>query len=514
MPLTRRQFIHTATLGSAAATLAAKLSAQSAPTVAPKGLAKAPKRPNLLFLWTDQHRGDTVPWDGNRALKTPHFFQPLGERSFLFHRTYVTQPVCTPSRGSIMTGLCPHNHGAWTNNLPLGPGVRTIAEYLPTDYATAYYGKWHLGNENNAQHGFRDWRSIEDVYRSYYKDPADLARFSDHYNFLAARGFPPDQIDGDGNPDGAAVFSRTMAAALPEPYTKVAFLAGEAEKFLHARRDGQPFVLHVNSLEPHPPSYGPLNELHDPADLPAGPAFARPLGEGMSKLVARQNQRTRSGGYKNHPIANERDWRRLRANYYGLVSMVDNAYARIIRALEASGQADNTIVVYTSDHGDMCGDHCLMQKGNFYEGSTRVPLAIQVPWLSRRRVEFRTPLSTVDLVPTLLDLMGVDLAGQVDGISRAGALRDPASWRPENVTSEWNDGEEPALSGRSRIAADGWKLNLYHGDTPELFDLNTDPGELQNRAADPTQRDRVHRLMEELHAWQQQTRDSLTLAAP
>lgn len=504
----RRTFLRHAALGSAAA-LAAKMNAQPAPSVPPLGLAKEPKRPNLLFLWTDQHRGDTVPWAGNTALQAPHFFTPLGGRSFLFHRTYVTQPVCTPSRGSIMTGLCPHNHGAWTNNLPLSPSALTIAEHLPADYIRAYYGKWHLGNENTAQRGFTDWRSIEDVYRRHYQNAADLARFSDHYGFLLSRGFPPDEVDGDSG--GAAVFSRTMAAALPEPYTKAAFLAGEAERFLRARRDGQPFILHVNTLEPHPPSYGPLNELHDPAAMPAGPAFARPLGTGISRLVARQNQRTRDEGYKNHPIATEHDWRRLRANYYGLVSMVDRAYARIIRALEASGQAENTIVVYTSDHGDMCGDHCLMQKGNFYEGSTRVPLAIHVPWLSRRRVDFNTPMSTVDLVPTLLDLLGGGVPAGLDGVSRAGALRDPASWRGENVTTEWNDGENPAFNGRCRIAADGWKLNLYQDDAPELFDLNSDPGELHNRATEPAHRDRARRLTEELLAWQQRTQDKVPL---
>ena len=475
----------------------------------PRSASMPPKRPNLLFLWTDQHRGDVVPWAGNSAIKAPSFFQPLGEKSFLFHRTYVTQPVCTPSRGSILSGLWPHNHGAWANNRRFNPGVRTMAEYLPADYATAYYGKWHLGDEIKAQHGFRDWRSIEDIYRKYYSDPADLDRFSDHYNFLLARGFPPDRPDDDAT--GAPVFSRTMAASLPEPYTKVAFLAGEAEKFLQARRDGQPFILHVNSLEPHPPTYGPLNELHDPAEMPAGLAFARPIGADAAKKVRQDYERTRTGGYKNHPTATEHDWRRLRANYYGLVSMVDNAYARIMRALEASGQADNTIVVYTSDHGDMCGDHCLMQKSNFYEGSIRVPLAIHVPWLSRSRVDFDTPISSVDLVPTLLDLMGIDLAGQVDGVSRAGALWDPSSWRPGNVTSEWNDDENPAFSGRCRVAADGWKLNLYQDDRPELFDLNSDPGELRNRATEPAQRDRVDRLTEELQAWQEEMGDSVPL---
>jgi arylsulfatase A-like enzyme len=124
MNQTRRNFIRTATLGSAAAALASRLKAQSAPNVSPKNLARAPKRPNLLFLWTDQHRGDVVPWAGNTALKAPHFFEPLGRRSFLFHRTYVTQPVCTPSRGSIMSGLWPHNHGAIKNNSVYRPGAR------------------------------------------------------------------------------------------------------------------------------------------------------------------------------------------------------------------------------------------------------------------------------------------------------------------------------------------------------------------------------------------------------
>jgi arylsulfatase A-like enzyme len=505
MKPTRRSFIQTATLASAAATLAARLKAGEAPRLTPQGLAKTPPRPNLLFLWTDQHRGDVVPWAGNTALKAPHFFRPLGERSFLFHRTYVTQPVCTPSRGSIMSGLWPHNHGAIKNNSVYRPGVRTIAEYLPPEYATAYYGKWHLGDENRAQRGFGDWRSIEDLYRSYYQDPEDLKTFSDHYNFLVERGYPPDQASSD--PSGAAVFSRTMAAALPEPYTKTAFLAGEAEEFLHARRDGQPFILHVNSLEPHAPTYGPLNELHDPAEMPAGPEFARSPDEPMSLSVRKKLENYQRDGYKNHPIATEHDWRRLRANYYGLVSMVDRAYARIMRALEASGQADNTIVVYTSDHGDMCGDHTLMGKGLFYDASARVPLAIHVPWLSRRRIDFNTPISTVDLVPTLLDLMGIDVAGQVDGVSRAHALRDPASWTSENITVEWTDGGNAAENGRCRVTADGWKLNLYQGDTPELFDLTTDPGEIHNRAAEPAQRDRVSRMTEEILAWQQNTRD-------
>jgi arylsulfatase A-like enzyme len=408
MSVTRRKFLRTAALGSATLSLSANtaLRAQQAPTVTPKGLAQPPRRPNLLFLWTDQHRGDTVPWAGNPVVQAPHFFRPLGERSFIFERTYVTQPVCTPSRGSIMTGLWPHNHGSITNNLNLRSDCRTIAEYLPDDYATAHYGKWHLGDENKAQHGFRDWRSIEDIYRDYYTDPEDLKKFSDYHNFLVARGFPPDREPE--RPGSGAVFSRLMAAALPEPYTKVAFLAGEAEQFLHARRDGQPFILSVNSLEPHPPTYGPLNERHDPNAVPAGPAFAQPLGPDAPAV--------------------------------------------------ARGQAEK----------------------------------------NRR-------------VPTLLDLMGIDVSGQVDGRSRTETLRSPRTWREENVSVEWNDPGQPATDGRSRVTADGWKLNLYRDDRPELYHLISDPGERVNRAQEPAQRERVRRLTDELHAWQQQTHDTLPL---
>ena len=407
MSQTRRKFLETTTLSAAATALAGSLRAQSAPAVAsaPRGVSQPPRRPNLLFLWTDQHRGDTVPWAGNKAVKAPEFFAPLGERSFVFHQAYVAQPVCTPSRGSIMTGLCPHNHGSIHNNIRLRPEVRCLPEYLPADYATGYFGKWHLGDEVSAQHGFKEWRAIEDGYAEHYSNSTDANRLSSYHHFLVSRGFPPDESDAAAK--GTPIFSRTMAAALPERYTKVNYLADEAVQFLRARRDGQPFVLSVNSLEPHPPGYGPLNEMHDPAGLPVGPAFMVPPGADASKHARDHYKKLQKGGYKNHPFKTEADFRRLRANYYGLVSMVDRAYARIWRALEESGQADNTIVVYTSDHGDLMGDHMLMQKGEFYDSATRVPLAIHVPWLSRQRVDLRGPINLVDLVPTLLDLMGV-----------------------------------------------------------------------------------------------------------
>ena len=502
----RREFIRQ-TVGAATLPLLAG-EAGGAHAVAPSTggrPAQVPQRANLLFLWTDQHRGDVMPSAGDTAIRAPHL-QALAERSFVFQRAYCVQPVCTPSRGSILTGMLPQRHGALDNNIPLRTDVRTLAEYLPSVYATGYFGKWHLGDELLPQHGFRQWRSIEDGYREHHRNPEDRKKLSAYHRYLAAHGFPPDV-----NAEGVlpAMFSRTMAAALPERYTKAAYLAQEAEAFLRARRDGQPFLLSVNTLEPHPPTYGPLNGMYDPAKMPVGPAFARPVEPTASFHHRRRAQKFNQEGYKNHPVATEGDWRRLRANYYGLVSMVDTAFGRILKALEESGQADRTIVVYTSDHGEMLGDHAMMGKGVFYEPAVHVPLLLHVPWLSRRRIDFRPPFSQIDLTPTLLELMGHPGTG-FDGVSRAGRLRS-AQAPAEDVVVLWNEYDDEGDDGRCLVAADGWKLILYRRDGPELFETSSDPGEFVNRAKDPAQRDRVRRMADKIKSWQARTGDTIAL---
>jgi len=464
---------------------------------------KPPRQPSLLLLWSEQHRADVMPGQENPVLKAPHLARLTGE-SFNLRRTYCVSPVCTPSRGSILTGLWPHHHGAIHNNVPLRKGVHTLAEDLPSEYVTGYFGKWHLGDELRPQHGFQQWRSIEDDYRQYYSDPEDRARRSDYYQFLLRNGFPPDESDPNG---GSPTFSRTFAAGLAEPFTKVSYLAEQAEAFLAERQDGRPFVLSVNTLEPHPPTFGPLNALYDPATIPVGPAFAKPVGADASRLHRRKAERIRQQGYKNHPIQSEADWRRLRANYYGLVTLVDHLVCRVLAALEASGQAGNTLVVYTSDHGDMLGDHGLAQKGVFYESAVRVPLLLRVPWFKAPGTRLEQPFSQVDLAPTLRDLMGLTPL-PADGSSRAAELLKPVA---RDVVTVWNDREGAAKDGRSLVTPDGWKLNLYHDDVPELYHLATDPGELHNLGSDPTQRARITDLASRLRAWQQACGDSLTL---
>jgi arylsulfatase A-like enzyme len=448
-----------------------------------------------------------MPCAGNQVIRAPHLAR-LASESFYFKHTYCTQPLCTPSRGCVLTGLWPHHHGARGNDHPLRPDVRTLAEYLPADYVTGYFGKWHLGNEITPQHGFQHWRSIEDGYREFYSAGVDRNQRSDYHHFLLQRGYPPDQPDPAGGPPA---FSRTLAAALPAPLTKSAFLARETERFLAERKGDAPFFLSVNFLEPHPPTYGPFNDAHDPATIPVGAAFGRPVEGDASRHHRRRCELVAREGYKNHPLNSESDWRRVRANYYGLVTLVDQAIGRILAALEASGQADNTIVVYTSDHGDMLGDHALMQKGVFYEQATRVPMLIRIPWLGRKSTVVNAPFSHIDLAPTLLDMMRPGVPAKLDGTSWAERLREPGKIAENAVVVVWNDAKHPGEAARCLVTPDRWKCTFYHDDAPTLYDLTADPDEMKNLGHDPAYRARIKSYASDVRRWQELVGDTLRL---
>lgn len=153
-------------------------------------------RPNLLFILNDQHRRDAVGAYGNPLIQTPHL-DALARRSAFFEAAYVTQPLCTPSRASMLTGLYPHTHGAALNNEPLSQDRRILIQMLPPGvYQAAWFGKWHLGNEIFRQRGFTEFESTEDGYEQHYSEGRDHSARSGYHHFLAARGVKPDQPDG------------------------------------------------------------------------------------------------------------------------------------------------------------------------------------------------------------------------------------------------------------------------------------------------------------------------------
>ena len=187
-------------------------------------------RPNLLFIFTDQQRADTMAAYGNDWINTPNLNR-LADQSFVFENCYVSSPICTPSRSTLMTGLWPHTNGCFKNNIPLPQDVDTIADHIPGDYHRAYYGKWHLGDEVIKRRGWDEWHSIEDQYRVWNTSPEHDDVMSDYHRYLTAQGFKPD-IESQGK----KVFSRPFAAALPEEHTKATYLGREVARFIGANR--------------------------------------------------------------------------------------------------------------------------------------------------------------------------------------------------------------------------------------------------------------------------------------
>jgi arylsulfatase A-like enzyme len=473
-------------------------------------------KPSLLYIFTDQQRADTMACYGNDAIETPAL-NALADKSFVFENAYVSQPVCSPSRATMLAGLYPHTARVPACNVPLPTDVQTIAEMVDPSCRRHYFGKWHLGDEIFPQHGFTEWTGSEDSYRAHFSSPDKHETLSPYWHFLKEQGLEP-----DGNSFGKPIFSRHFEASLPEPLTKATFLGNQAADFI--RNVGQDrFVACVSYLEPHPPHTGPLNDMYDPDQLSVGPHFMEKPGPDASMLnrvMAAYYGESVEYGFD---LRTEAGWRGLRARYCGNVTLIDRSVGMILKALEESGRAEDTIVVFTSDHGEMVGDHGILGKTVLYEESVRVPLIVRVSGLSSEQTKIAGNISHIDLVPTLLDLMDEQIPDHLQGISRSDVLKGEASLETNDIFIEWNgaDGHprpgeaevNPAMGTpwRTVITADRWKLNLSNHDTCELFDLNNDPYEQTNRYDDPTLSDRVCDMKSRITDWQESVNDTVPL---
>ncbi len=486
------------------------------------------QRPNLLFLYTDEQAFNTLAAYGNSGIHMPNLNR-LADQSVVFDQAYVTQPVCTPSRGSLLTGLYPHTHGCIGNNMPLRAETPCLPEMLaPGGYVTGHFGKWHLGDELFPQHGFQEWVSVEDEYNAWFSPGRDRDTRSDYHHFLLRNGFTP---------ANGRRFGRGEAARLPEAFGKPAFLAQEASQFLRRHRD-HPFVLHVNFLEPHMPFFGPRDDQYDPQSIPlpanfdAPPTAAQPLKARLFHAYYRHL------GASGIALADPDGWRRLRAHYWGLCSLIDTHVGAILDTLNACGLDDRTIVVFTSDHGDMMGAHQLVAKCLMYQEAVRVPLMLRIPGRTGG-ARVSGPVSQIDLVPTLLDLMEQPVPPTLQGRSLRPWIEQPEKTFEEPVVIEWNGSETgmadlppqtPAPAWmtalgdpdtlqaacadpvRTVITPEGWKFNASAQGEHELYDLATDPGETINLYHHPAHQSRAADLFAYIRQWQARTNDPTPLA--
>lgn len=428
----------------------------------------AQTQPNILFIFTDQQNARMMSCAGNRYLHTPAM-DSLAAQGVRFERTYCTNPVCTPSRFSLMTGRMPSEIGLRNNDhrhidaIPehiLGQGLGWLLRRA--GYETAYGGKVHLPKMTPADLGFE---IISDDER-------------------------------DGLADACAHF---IAQERDRPFFLVASFINPHDICYMAIRDFAETEHERRLLQTSPAEIAALDAaLGRPADVSEDAFFADhcpPLPDNFEIQIdepeAIGHMQARSPfKRKAREQYDERRWRLHRWAYCRLTEMVDRQIGRVLSTLRASGQAENTLVVFTSDHGDMDAAHRMEHKTAFYDEATRVPLIIAWPGVTPAGVVDAHLVSNGrDLLPTLCDFGGAELPGDVAGLSlrplAEGAT--PASWRTAlPVESEM---------GRM-IVTERYKYMLHDEGLhrEQLIDLVADPGETRNAAADPAQRDRLRAL--------------------
>lgn len=474
------------------------------------GLAERPRKRNLIVFLPDQQRFDTIACYGNEKIHSPNLGK-LASESVVFSRAYVTHPVCTPSRSSLMTGMWPHTTGCTKNSVPLDPQFRVLPELLEDkNYRTGYMGKWHLGDEAHAQRGYEEWISTEYV--------------SDYSKFLIEMGLTPDKPDGS--------FSALTISELPLELSKPRFLERHALQFIERHRH-EPFILVVAFAEPHSPYNGPFNNEHSlseveldfkaPASLLDIPLRYRLMQEWQQAEA--ELDRERCSDLFFFGITPE-ECNSIKQRYWGLVTLIDQAVGSILDCVERTGLVDDTIIIHTSDHGDMLGTHHLFGKEVMFEEAVRVPYVIRLPNERKCRI-IEQAVSHIDFIPTLIDLLGQAPARQCAGISRLPLLRGEAM-RAENIFIEWapnrtkikkrtNLAPRPTIkraieeSTRTVISPEGWKLSLRDKDLNELYNLHDDPGETRNIFSDARYAPIVSRYTDEIHRWQESVNDSLSI---
>lgn len=464
------------------------------------------RKPNLIFFLTDQQRADTMACYGNDRIHASNL-NKLASESAVFERAYVTQPLCTPSRASLFTGTWPHTNGCIRNYIPLIPSCRTLAEMLgDEDYYPAYMGKWQLGDETQKQRGFREWISTEGV--------------GDYCRFLMDRGYVPDK------PNGA--FSKNAVSTLPLEVSKPVFLEQQACRFIEQHRH-DPFLLVVSYVEPHSPYNGPLNDEHSLVDETfAPPSRDVPL---RYKLAQEWQRNEAMLDRERLPLpyffgVTPEEYRGIRQRYFGLITMVDRSIGAVLACLERTGLINETIIILTSDHGDMLGDHHLFGKEVMFEQATRVPYLIRQPG-QQRPLRITQPVSHIDFLPTVLDLLNRPPAPQCQGRSKVPLLRGE-TMALENVFIEWSPNRMKVLKGtrlakrfavkrainestRAVVLHDGWKLCLRDKDMNELYHLHKDPAEQHNLYYLANYKEIVQRGTAEIHDWQEKVSDRLRL---
>lgn len=463
-----------------------------------------PKRqqPNIVLICTDQQRWDSLGCYGNGQAKTPHL-DKLAQDGAVFEQCYVQNPICSPSRASLFTGKYVRNHGLWANGVSLPRHEILFSKVLAdAGYDCGLIGKQHLSpcegwqTEVRHQDGFRVFEWAHDpIHRS--PQNAYLKWLRQHHAAIYAGIFP-----SEGDPDKAEAGNKAKSATpmntVPVEAHYSHWVAERAISFIEddKRDEDQPFFLMANFFDPHHPFGAPeaFRALID-ADALEGPA--RRDGEldtkpGVQKAYSRKSYGGHAPGFEDYTSAEIKE---IRAAYYAMIALVDQEVGRILAALDRSGCAQETLVIFTSDHGEMLGDHDILLKGPMmYDACTRVPLLVRWPGRIEPGKRIDNLVQWIDLTATFLDVAGAKGAHGGQGASLLGLLDGAGEpWRDWALCEYRDSGHAASPSVHTTMLRHGChKLVLWHGPPAtsramdgELYDLSADPNELTNLYHDP-----------------------------
>lgn len=439
-------------------------------------------KPDMIIVMTDQHAARVAGCYGDAIARTPNIDR-LAREGVLFENTYCPSPLCLPSRMAFMTGRYPAQTGCLTNRSVLPSDMPTFAHGLSLQgYRTCLAGRMHFVGPDQL-HGF-DERLVGDIN--------SRLPFGDYPNLGPAGvafGLAPEPLAHSGpGITTLQAFDRTVADAA------TAWLKERVEE----RRAGQervPFCLVVGLFLPHPPfvatpeSYDAFRDLVPPPALPVPESPHPYMAEwvkcfDLSGVTADATQRSRTA-------------------YYGMVAETDRLVGEVVSVVDGNAEISDSVVVYTSDHGDQLGERGLWGKSLMYDTSTRVPLIMRQRGLLPTNVRRAQNVSLIDIGATLLDLAGAEPPPDTDGRSLLGVAHSSTAPWDNRIFSEFYGGmiggDVPAMPVRM-IRRDDWKLTWYGGHQPQLFDLSSDPDETRDLADEPGAAKARARLVDEVLA--------------
>ncbi|MEC7489365.1 MAG: sulfatase-like hydrolase/transferase [Pseudomonadota bacterium] len=499
---------------------------------------------NILFIMCDQLRWDYLSCNGHPHLETPHI-DGLASRGVNFTHAFVQSPLCGPSRMSYLTGRYVHSHGATWNGVPLSVGQTNIGDFLrPHGLRCALIGKTHmeadregmsrLGIDRMSELGtLASECGLEPVERDDGLWPDKLVDPNYAYNrYLKSKGYDGENpwhnwANSAQGPDGRILSgwyldSNHLPARVKEEHSETPYMTGRAIEFMQGQGKA-PFLLHLSYIKPHWPYIVPSpyhNMYGHNQILPP-----------VRSEAERDNPHPVLAAHMKHPESINFSLEEVRSNvmpaYMGLIKQIDDQMGRLFTWMEDAGRMDDTMIVFTSDHGDYLGDHWLGEKELFHECSVRVPMIIYDPDTASdktRGTVDETLVESLDMIPTFLDVMGGvnDKEHLLEGKSLLPTLRSSRQGKPRDAVFAEIDysfkparkyvDKEPAEARGFMIRTRRWKYILWEGFPSQLFDLQTDPNEFINLNANVEHADLSAKLHERLFQWLRTRANRITIS--